>query len=213
MKQPAILDIEVYKDWFLAATLLPGGSIHHFDMYPGKPLDAVNLRKVLAQHRVVGFNSTNYDLRLTALALSGASCAQIKKASDQIIVERRWYWELNLRPYPCEHIDIMNIAPGTASLKLYGARIHAPRLQDLPFDPASSVTPEMRETLTKYCDNDLHLTKLLYDKLQPSIALREQMTQMTGINLISSADQKIAEKLIQKDLAGKANNHDKQPRI
>lgn len=202
MKKPAFLDIEVYKDYFLAAILLPSERILHFEMYSGKPLDTAGVQKALTQYRVVGFNSTNYDLPLLAHAMGGATCAQVKNASDKIIVDKKWYWELNLKPYPCEHIDLMNIAPGTASLKLYGARIHAPRLQDLPFDPAMSVSPEMRVTLAKYCDNDLYLTRQLFDELQPSINLREQMSQMTGLNLISAADQKIAEKLIQKDLAG-----------
>jgi hypothetical protein len=203
MFKPAFLDIEVYRDWFLCAILLPNGKILNFEMYPGITLDAANLTKVLKQYRVVGFNSTNYDLPLTAFAIGGATCAQIKQASDKIIVEKMWSWDLGLKPFPCEHIDLMKLAPGTASLKLYGARIHAPRLQDLPFDPSASVTPEMRETLTKYCANDLYLTKQLYEELQPAIQLREEMSRMTGLNLISAADQKIAEKLIQKELQRK----------
>ena len=203
------LDIEVYKNWFLVAMLSHDtDKIYHFEIYPGTNLDKVNVLKLISQHRVVGFNSTNYDLPLLALALvEGTTTQQIKKASDQIIVEGYKYWDLGLRPLPCEHVDLMSIAPGTASLKLYGGRIHAPRLQDLPFDPSASVTPEMRIELTRYCDNDLKLTQRLYEKLLPAIELREQLSAKTGINLLSAADQKIAEKLIEQDLAGKANHY------
>ena len=37
--------------------------------------------------------------------------------------------------YHFDHIDIMPLPIGQASLKIYGGRLHAPKLQDLPIEP------------------------------------------------------------------------------
>ena len=52
------------------------------------------------------------------------------------------------------HIDLMEVAFGDGSLKLYGGRLHSKRLQDLPIAPDSHISDEDRSLLVRYCEND-----------------------------------------------------------
>ena len=100
-------------------------------------------------NRIVTFNGNNYDLPMISLALTGAQHAELKAASDKIIMDGLKPWhiaaayevpQINL-PH---HIDLIEVAPGVASLKIYAGRLHAPVIQDLPFDP----TLRLATTLT-----------------------------------------------------------------
>ena len=90
----------------------------------------------------------------------------------------------------------MTIPIGQASLKIYGGRLHAPKMQDLPIEPNALIFPEQRETLRLYCHNDLQVTRILYEELKPQIALREQMSKQYNIDLRSKSDAQIAENII-----------------
>jgi hypothetical protein len=96
-----------------------------------------------------------------------------------------------------DHIDIIDVAPGKAGLKIYGGRMHAPKLQDLPIAPDALISPEQRVELRRYCKNDLDTTEALYRQLEPAIKLREQIgAQYGGIDLRSKSDAQIAEAVI-----------------
>jgi hypothetical protein len=105
--------------------------------------------------------------------------------------------------YHFDHIDIMPLPIGQASLKIYGGRLHAPKMQELPIEPNALITPEQREVLRHYCHNDLQVTRILYDELRPQIALREQMSEQYGIDLRSNSDAQIAESVIKHELEAK----------
>ncbi len=106
-------------------------------------------------------------------------------------------------PSAFDHIDIINLPIGQASLKIYGGRLHAPKMQDLPIEPSAIITPEQRKTLRLYCHNDLQVTRILYEELKPQIALREQMSKQYGIDLRSNSDAQIAENVIKHELEAK----------
>lgn len=95
----------------------------------------------------------------------------------------------------------MPIPIGQASLKIYGGRLHAPKLQDLPIEPNALINASQRALLREYCHNDLHTTKLLYDAVRPQIELREKMGKQYGdIDLRSKSDAQIAECIIKHEL-------------
>jgi len=78
--------------------------------------------------------------------------------------------------------------------------MHAPKMQDLPIEPAAEISPEQREIIKSYCENDLATTELLYNTLKPQIALRESMSDQYGIDLRSKSDAQIAETVIKSEL-------------
>jgi hypothetical protein len=196
-KPTLIWDCEVYCDYFLASFLnVDTGNIRHFELFDGQPLDVQTLRAILGRYRLVGFNSTNFDLPVLSVAMGSGDPAAAKKVANKIILNNMKRWQLGIDLPICDHIDIIDVAPGIASLKIYGGRLHAPKMQDLPIDPDASIDPEQRAQLRTYCENDLRTTLALFRKLEPQIALRETLGQQYGVDLRSKSDAQIAEAVI-----------------
>jgi len=201
-KPTLILDCEIYQDYFLAMFLnVETGNTRAFELHVEQALDVETLRTILRKYRLVTFNGANFDIPLLMLALSGANNARIKRGCDAIINNnlRGWQFEQQFNvvtPKALDHIDLIDVAPGSASLKIYGGRLHSQRLQDLPIPPDASISPEQRALLRDYCANDLRTTLDLYRKLQPQIELRERMTEQYKIDLRSKSDAQIAEAVI-----------------
>lgn len=214
MKPTLVFDIEVYKDYFLVSFMnVNTGNVVHIDMWPGKAFDSETVRQILKTYRLVSFNGINFDLPLLTLAIQGADCEKIKAYSDKIIVNNLKYWTLGIEPIKCDHIDLIEVAPGVAGLKIYGGRMHAPKMQDLPIAPDASITADDRLDLRDYCENDLYTTKLLFEKLEPQLALREQMGQQYGIDLRSKSDAQIAEAVIRKEVELLSGNKLAKPKL
>lgn len=192
-----ILDTEVYKDYFLLMAMhLGSGKIETFEIYPGH-IDIDGVRTLMTRDTTVGFSSINYDLLIISAALSGKSNQEIKDISDKIIVHDKRHWQLGIKvPRNWDHIDLIELAIGQASLKIYGGRLHAPKMQDLPIEPDASINAEQRAQLREYCRNDLELTAILYRHLQPQIDLRVAIGEQYGVDLRSKSDAQIAEVVI-----------------
>ena len=203
-----ILDSETYTNYFLVSMLdTTTNKTIDFELYDNHQIDSKKLAAILRQHTTLGFNSSNYDLPVIVAALRGDTNAQIKQLSDDIInAPKVWpvlkKHKINI-PQGFDHIDIIELPIGQASLKIYGGRLHAPKLQDLPIEPSAIITPEQRETLRLYCHNDLQVTRILYEELKPQIALREQMSKQYNIDLRSKSDAQIAENIIKHELEAK----------
>jgi len=196
-----VVDTEVYRDYFLLAALdLDTGKVQHFEMYSGHALDD-GIRALMTSRTTVGFNSAGYDLPMIAAAVAGKTCAEIKTLSDSVIVHKSPPWRLGVKiPKTWDHIDLIELAIGRSSLKIYGGRLHAPKMQDLPIEPSASIAPDQREALRRYCVNDLETTAILYRHLRPQIALRETMSKEYGVDLRSKSDAQIAEAVIRTEI-------------
>lgn len=199
-------DCEVYSNFFLALFKdIETGKLYRFQMSPNTKLKRGELGGFLDSNLIIGFNSRNYDIPMLQLALDGYTPAGIKTASDQIIVEGMQYMEfaeLYMLERPSwNHIDLIEVAPLKASLKLYAGRLHCPKMQDLPIDPNAQITAETARELITYCENDLDNTILLYKELRGQIELREQLSQEYGQDLRSRSDAQIAEHVISSEVA------------
>ena len=206
MKQRLVMDIECYRNYFLVMfRSIETGKTRYYENYKEHPLNADEIRRILREFLIVTFNGNNYDMPMLALALTGADCNALKEASDSIILKdmRGWQFEQVYGvkvPWYTDHIDLIEPAFGQGSLKLYGGRLHSKRLQDLPIEPDSFVSPAQRQQLITYCANDLQTTIDLYNHMRPQIELREHMTQEYGIDLRSKSDAQIAEAVIKSQL-------------
>lgn len=199
------MDLECYPDYFLAKFQDEHGGMHSFGMWDGQPLDIQSIVDILARVTIVGFNSENYDVPMLVLALHNATCAQLKEANDDIIVRKMKWWEFYRkwgieRPDYIDHIDIMEVAPGVRiNLKMYMGRLHAPTLQDLPYDPSTALDAAGRFVVSEYCGNDLVGTRLLRQELRERLELRNAIGERYGVDVRSKSDAQIAETVIKSE--------------
>ena len=218
MRPVAFLDLEVYKNYFLCAVRFETGCVemHERFVHPSveREVSATEIgwsleriREILLTHRVVTFNGIGYDMPILMYALTGASAADLKKASDRIIIHncKPWNFEREFRvkvaPEEVEHIDLMEVAPLRGSLKLYGGRMNSRSIEDLPREPGSTIVSEDLVDLRRYCANDTQLTEDLYRTLKVQLDLREAMTQRYKVNLMSKSDAQIAEAVMKTEVA------------
>lgn len=202
------LDLECYPAYFLAKFYDElTRQFYSFSMWPGQPLDIMGIINRLANVTVVTFNGIKYDILMLTLALYGATCEQLKEANDDIIVRKMMPWEFCEKwgiqiPDYIDTIDIMEVAPGVRiGLKMYMGRLHAPTLQDLPYDPDTVLDGAGRFVIAEYCGNDLIGTNLLRHEIWERVQLRLAIGERYKIDVRSKSDAQIAEAVIKSQLA------------
>ena len=199
------LDVECYIDYFLVSfTNTDQTKYVELELYDDQPLNRNRLQKLMQDYTTVSFNGLSYDLPMITAAIRGYNNKQLKALSDALILSKSPSWmickEIGLNVIQCDHIDIINVAPGQASLKIYGGRLHTRQMQDLPYDPSDTITADMREQLRTYCKNDLQQTIELYQSLSKQIDLRIAMGEQYGVDLRSKSDAQIAESVLRSEL-------------
>jgi len=199
----AVCDTECFWGyWAIAFRCVDTGRSRLIDTYPGKPLDLTGLATMISKWRLITFNGNHYDLPMIMLAMSGVDTDELKVANDLLITTDMKSWEFldrkGLRIHPkVDHIDLIDVAPGRASLKIYGGRIHTKRMQDLPFPHDFPIeTPGHRAIVRDYLINDLNNTIDIYKELKTRIDLRCLMSDQYGSDLRSKSDQQLAEAVI-----------------
>lgn len=200
-----IIDVECYPNYFLVLMRNEEGRHRAFEKCTGKFFDRHALLAVMNDPDVelVSFNGINYDIPMARLAIAGASLEELKQASDDIITNNlkpwQFYRKYELREFVFNHVDLMEVAPGQVGLKIYGGRLHVKHLQDLPYPPDMTLTPEQMEEVKKYCKNDLGLTAALDAFLRNQIDLRRVLSEQYHVDLRSKSDAQIAEAVLKNE--------------
>lgn len=212
-----ILDIECYKNYFMALFYEPGQTPIIFERGLGRDFDSDDLLNVLNANEIVTFNGNNYDIPVLSAAYQGFPCEVLKHITDQIIKHDVKGWQVarqvRFQILRFNHIDLIEVAPGMASLKIYGGRLHSKKLQDLPIDPEEEITEDQIPLLQKYCLNDCTTTHDLYVKLAPQLDLRRQMSEKYGMDLMSKSDAQIAEAVITSEVSKRLGRPVVRPKI
>jgi len=200
-REKFIFDIECYSNYFLVSFMsLASGKVIYFERTTNKDFNTPKLKWIVDTFCLVGFNSWSYDIPILAMALAGKSNAQLKQATNDIIVNQMRPADIlraaKVKKITPNHIDLIEVAPLFASLKIYGGRLHAPRMQDLPFHPETILSAEQMDIVRWYCVNDLSNTAFLHQSLKEQLILREALSQEYGMDLRSKSDAQIAEAVI-----------------
>lgn len=208
-----IVDIECYWDYFFVGLKrLDDGVRRGIEMSSRTDPTVTDknrglVKRWLAQHQTVGFNSLGYDLPMLWYWILGADNTELKKASDRIILGNIRWWEveetLDIRipkRIKDNHIDLIEPQPNpVASLKILNGRMAGPQLQDLPYDPSITPTPEQMDRLNSYCLNtDLDATSLLWGHLEGEIELRRKVSAQIGVNVMSKSDTQMGLAIVKK---------------
>lgn len=203
MKDKIIYDCEVYRNYLLIMFMNPeSGKIRYYEKHNNDDsktdLSLKALKAIVSNKTLVGFNSINYDDLILSLALSGINNESLKRLSDQIITTGDPHWltrkKVQIPNIKMDTIDLKEVAPGVAvSLKIYGGRLAAPKLQDLPIEPSATISASDASELRKYCVNDVETTAMMYKAISKQIALRETLSDKYGVDMRSKSDAQMAE--------------------
>lgn len=209
MKRELATDVECYWNYFLVALQdKKTGEQFEYSMFgEGSRLskaDRRSLRRVITQNRIETFNGRNYDMLLIIAATLGYSCEELKLLTNDIIEGNMKPWDIE-REYKfkvpdTDHVDLIEVAIGKASLKIYNGRVHGKRLQDLPYPPEKRLTRKEADNVCDYCFNDLDATMNLSKAVSGQIDLRNELTKIHGIDLRSKSDAQVAEAIIRKEM-------------
>lgn len=208
MSRPiAYFDMEIYPNYVLVAFMHEDGRRFRWSATsPETRMPGAEIVDFVTRHTLITFNGIGFDIPLLMLAIRKEPVRVIKQASDRIIVGGLKWWHFeNEYHVKCQrpevdHIDLMEVAPLTGSLKLYAAKCHSFSIQDLPIDPSSHLTPEQMVTIEDYCFNDLSSTRDLHRALKTQIEMRAQMSAVYGIDLRSKSDAQMAEAIIKSEV-------------
>jgi hypothetical protein len=218
-----IVDTEAYPNYFLIAfkdvvtkkiikfevTSLGNGLFSGFNERM--------LSWILHNYTTVGFNSIKYDLPMIWASYKYNHPELLKEVSNSLILGGMWHKELtekyDFTIYPTKHVDLIEVCPLRGSLKLYGGRLHAQRIQDLPFKDYEPLTEDQIEIVSDYCINDLDSTELLMDNLLEQLKLRLELTNQYHQDLMSKSDAQIAEAVIGSELKRLTGKWPSKPKI
>jgi hypothetical protein len=207
VKPTVVGDVECYHGFFFVALKrVSDGKLATFELSARKPImDVGRLERILRSHRVVTFNGTVYDLPMIWLAVTGASNAELKAASDKIINGRLRWWDVGraldiVIPRAIDHVDLIEPQPNAvASLKTLNGRLHGKRMQDLPIDPDAWPTDEEKDLLIDYCVNsDIPATELLLKTLKEPLELREALGAEYRQDFRSKSDSQMGEAIVKR---------------
>lgn len=145
----------------------------------------------------VGFNNNSYDNLVISAWCQGRTELEIKRVGDDIIGHRLNSWAAynkhGLRNVFLDCIDLIEVAPSFVGLKAYGARMHMPKLQDMPIHHAEFITAEQEPIIQEYCHNDVDTTEELCRRLEGQLMLRIDMSRKYGVDMRSKSDSQMAE--------------------
>lgn len=222
--EPLIVDCEVYANYFLVAFVsLVSGKVYYYEKgcniegpgEEGQDLDWYGdstgnpglelVEWILTKGLLIDFNGTSFDITILTLLLSGKTCAELKWFSDKLITEQVRHWQLlksaKVKRLKINHIDLIEVLPLDGSLKLYGGRLHVPKMQDIPFHPNTVLSDDQILITRFYCINsDCTNTAFAFMAVKEQIKLREVMGERYGMDLRSKSDAQIAGTVIKSEL-------------
>jgi len=213
-----IVDVEIYYNYYLI--LMMECSTNKcvkfvIDRDTGECFNERKLSWIMLNYTTVGFNSWKFDLQLIWYSFINQNTQKLKELANDLTIggmltrdtQEKYQYQL----FKMSHVDLIEVCPLQGSLKLYAGRLHAKRIQDLPFDHLELVEEWQKPIVDDYCHNDLQSTKLTFDFCAERLKLRAEIGQEYNIDVMSKSDAQIAEAVISKELrkikGGKLSDH------
>ena len=213
-KEELVYDVECYINYFLIMfKKVSTGETISLEKFNGSPLDRRSLIHIVNKYSIVSFNGIKYDQLIIEAAAAGFTNESLKNITNDIIpdkttgVKSLQPWEIRKKygfaKFELDHIDLIEVAPLKASLKIYGGRMHSPLMQDLPIHHSTTILETDLPLMRQYCGNDLDVTLMLFKSLNLELDLRRAMGSDYGVDIRSKSDAQIAEEVIKRELKEK----------
>jgi hypothetical protein len=220
-------DIECFRNYLLIMfRRVTDGKVIYFEKFNDSPLNIKNVLHILNKYTIITFNGNKYDIVMIEAACAGFNNETLKKINNLIIpsdedkakgVKGLQPWQVRKQcgfaALKIDHIDLIEVAPLKATLKIYAGRIHAPRLKDLPIHHDATIADSDRPALIEYCGIDNEDTELLFKQLESELDLRSNMSDEYGVDVRSKSDAQIAEAVIKKEMEEKYGFIPKRPKV
>lgn len=207
--EPFVFDSEIYPNYCLFAFRgVDSKKAVYFEMDNepcGLTLHIEKMRWVLKNKCIVNFNGRKFDFVISALALNGATTEQLWEATTMLITYQMRGQDV-LAKFKCpklgkiNQIDLIDLTALSPGLKVCAGRLHAKRMQDLPFPAGKHLSYEQIRILFMYCFNDLDNTELLFNSLKEQIKVREDTGARYNLDLRSHSDPQMAEAIISTEI-------------
>lgn len=205
-KRPRVAcDIEVLPNFFaIGFRNVDDGRTVKISMFEDEALDRKRIASIVRNNRLYTFNGNGFDMPILALAMTGATCAELKRASDEIILTnlRSWQffdkYEVTLPDF-LDHIDLMEVAPAAAqrfSLKKYAGTMHSRTMMEFEHDFNQPLDEDQVADCLSYLDNDLEVTCELVQELTPQLALRSKISADHNFDFRSKSDAQCGEAVV-----------------
>mgnify|MGYP000066518382 FL=1 len=209
-----ILDAESYPNYFMCGFKHP--KLNKFICLENN-FNPQFLSWLLFNYRTIGFNSYNYDLEILWASFINRDPRFLKEVSNALIQSglrpKEIEKQFGFKVYETRHIDMIEVCPLKGSLKLYAARLHAARLQDLPYPDTKELTKDEINIVRNYNFNDLELTQLTYEFNKDRLDLRATMGIEYQEDLMSKSDAQIAEAVLTKEVRKLTGKWPRRPEI
>lgn len=212
-----ILDVECYPNYYcVGGKHVKSGKYFRLDYN----FDPFMLSWILNSYRTIGFNSITYDLVMLWASYINRDPLFLKEVSNALIsygkrkeeVEK----EFGFKCYKLQerqHIDLFNVCPLKGSLKLYGARLHSKRIQDLPFPDYEPLNDWQIPVVQEYNCNDLDVTEQIFKFCKERLELRTAISIEYNLDLMSKSDAQMAEAVIAQEVSKLNGRYVKRPEI
>ena len=212
------LDIECVKNYLLVMfRKVSTGDVLYFEKFNDSELNVKNILHLLNTYTIVTFNGIKYDALIVEAAVAGLSNAAIYKVSQMVIDEGLQPWQVRkqvgIAALQMDHIDLIQVAPLTASLKIYAGRMHIKEMMDMPINHWEEIQEHQLPDIRYYCGLDLVDTEELFKTIEPEINLRALMSKEYEIDLRSKSDAQIAESVIKRELDERYDIRATRPKI
>lgn len=198
-----VYDIEVYPNYCLFAFKgIDTQKVVYFEVFDWGWDHSLlpKLEWILRNFCILNFNGRKFDFPVTTLALKGLGPECLWDATQMLIEwqlgSKEVYKKYKTKSLEINQIDLIELTALAPGLKVCAGRLHAQKMQDLPFKPGTVLTPDQIIVLRYYCINDLDNTELLYRATVKQIELRAEMSKRFGVDLRSLSDAQMAEAII-----------------
>lgn len=159
---------------------------------------------------VIGFNDQAFDIPMVHAILAGFDTYALMDFVNLLILgdengnqvyTNQFYKKTGINEgFKINSIDLIELTPLSPGLKKVSGRIHAKRMQELPFKPGKELTDDQKIILRWYWMNDLANTEHLYETHKPAIELRKLLGAEYNVDVRSKSDPQIAEEVIKAEI-------------
>ncbi len=211
-------DIECLANYLLIMfRKVSSGEVLYFEKFNDSEFNVKNVLHILNRYTLITFNGIKYDMLIIEAATAGLSNSAIYKVSQMIIEENLQPWQvrkqIGIAALQVDHIDLIEVAPLKAALKIYAGRLHVKEMMDMPIHHTELIKEHQLPDIRYYCGLDLVDTEELFLTVEPEVELRQLMSEEYGVDLRSKSDAQIAEAVIKRELDDRYDIRATRPKI